>query len=129
MTYCEAMRLGAMKRPQAFGKLIDYSTGGTCARGAVLDACGYTLDGKEMDDRIIFEIALGILESADKGSPFGAKIVQMNDMFRMSRTAIADRIESQGLDREIPEELLRHKDKHEQSKELHHNDTRQLVSV
>lgn len=38
LKFSEAIRLGAMLKPQAFGKLQD--AGGSCAYGAALDACG-----------------------------------------------------------------------------------------
>lgn len=43
MKLSEAIRLGAMKRPQAFGVLFHRREGSTCAWGAALDAIG-TLD-------------------------------------------------------------------------------------
>jgi hypothetical protein len=40
MKLSTAIRLGAMLGPQAFGRLDDATTGGTCAYGAALQAAG-----------------------------------------------------------------------------------------
>lgn len=105
LRFSEAMRLGAMMRPQAFFKLHDTDTGGSCALGAVADALGalqasenaYTPDKN-------FKIpahwkAIGrhtLCPHCDQhvGTQIDHVIIHLNNDVRWTRERIADWIET-----------------------------------
>lgn len=98
MRLSEAMRLGAMNRPQA---RKDYQKdGATCAMGAALDACGVL--GSLGEPRTMAERRWPLLmaplvrhpESDNYMCPLWDAIITLNDHFNWTREQIADFVET-----------------------------------
>ncbi len=99
MRLSEAIRLGAMLRPQAFHGL--FKDGGSCALGAALDAMGIT-------DEEAFQRRLSLFEGASQIRVMvppccrclvdlhevDAVIVHLNDTHQWTREQIADWVET-----------------------------------
>jgi len=100
MKLSEAMRLGAMMRPQAFGVLINRDTGGTCAIGAVMDAVGilgqFGAHGRlqEVYPELTFQSVGGTINPIT-GAVYSRwqTIVDLNNYHKWTRERIADWIE------------------------------------
>ena len=103
MRLSEAIRLGAMSRPQAFGIFFSKDTGGTCALGAALEAIG----GLDEDDplsvkhnlllRRRFPVLLQPLSCPACGGDIGGdemSLAHLNDTHKWSRERIADWLET-----------------------------------
>lgn len=107
MKLSEAIRLGSMLKPQAFGSYR--ADGGTCAMGAAIDAIGGLVAGKS--DEVWPIVAQGPAvcpECADVihrhhhpynpyvvvCNPTGAMIIHLNDDHRWTRERIADWVQT-----------------------------------
>lgn len=97
MRLSEAIRLGAMLKPQGFGNYTD-QFGGTCAIGAACEAAG--IDAHSSPDVARYEIAYvrpidgacpecGVARFTGIG---GNLIVHLNDTHRWTRERIADHV-------------------------------------
>lgn len=102
MRLSEAIRLGAMLRPQAFGQF--YADGATCAFGAALDAVGrlYPLDSAQCfiaitaqgwDDIQYLRIAC-----PECGRSAAYTVQHLNNLHKWTRERIADWLE--GIEQE-----------------------------
>jgi hypothetical protein len=95
MRLSDAIRLGAMMKPQAFKGL--FRDGGSCALGAALDAIGCGLDDGFRDQLALFPTTIGIGRvTCPQCGRFGwidAVVVHLNDDHRWTREAIADFVE------------------------------------
>ena len=99
MRLSEAIRLGAMMKPQAFGVLID-DNGGTCALGAAYDAVGIKFDASGIPNGYLDELDLWLhriieLQAATcpecgLNTPAIGLIPHLNDAHRWTRQRIAD---------------------------------------
>ena len=99
MRLSEAIRLGAMMKPQAFGVLID-DNGGTCALGAAYDAFGIKFDASGIPNGYLDELDLWLhriieLQAATcpecgLNTPAIGLIPHLNDAHRWTRQRIAD---------------------------------------
>ena len=104
MRLSEAIRLGAMLKPQGYEMLIDQ--GDTCALGAAFDACGLITEGfdgfseEDYEARVfpLFPLlrqatlpcpACGFTPYID-GENFTDNIAHLNDEHRWTRERIAD---------------------------------------
>ncbi len=105
MKLSEAIRLGAMLRPQAFFRLFDRGNGGTCAMGAAADAIGaldhqlncYTSDFKSKrpnEWRSLFGVNPLCPTCAMTHGSVCEVIVCLNNDQRWSREQIADWVET-----------------------------------
>lgn len=101
MRLSEAIRLGAVLRPQAFGSFLNVSDGSTCAAGAAMEAIGELKDGNisEADIKKYFP-ATGWLvadpypeDAGEPAEPLIDVIFHMNDGWRWTREKIADWVE------------------------------------
>ncbi len=98
MRLSEAIRLGAMLKPQAFG---DYTDGiGTCALGAANEAIGLSANDDETEGPWPF-IAIGlpcpscgVTLGADPETGLGEMVEHLNDYHRWTREVIADFVET-----------------------------------
>jgi hypothetical protein len=98
----EAIRLGAMLKPQAFG--TQYDGRGTCANGAALDACGVLEDALRARTSVGFLFPITEqktsrcpqcgLRSDSCAKTFGGLIAHLNDDHRWTREEIADWVQS-----------------------------------
>lgn len=106
MKLSDAIRLGAMLRPvQAFYRLYDPGTGGSCALGAAAEAIGsgvfpdgYTVDAHARVPREWYVLRPTTMCPHCERSPAGAiqidhVIVHLNNEHRWTREAIADWVE------------------------------------
>lgn len=106
MRLSEAIRLGAMLKPQAFG---DYTDGiGSCAWGAANEAMGRPVDHEEVDDAWLVMLhppvahcpACGIvalstpIDDAEGQGAIAFLVEHLNDDHRWTREAIADWVET-----------------------------------
>ena len=99
MTLPEAIRLGAMLRPQGFGSLRGF--GKSCAMGAAGEATGLTGRGMERRLRTLFpELDETVTCSCRVQCPWhhlrmrlGSAITHLNDYHRFKRERIADYVE------------------------------------
>lgn len=98
MKLSEAMRLGSMNKPQAFGALI--RDGATCALGAAYEATGVLVCDDDDDKKGV--VRFPILDAVS-GCPacqfvhneyIGFVITHLNDEHRWTRERIADWIET-----------------------------------
>lgn len=103
MKLSEAIRLGGMMRPQAFGVFYDRIIDGVCALGAALDVCGALnkdnpIDGKQnhfLAERFPIVKALHVCpQCGSKGHFHEMLIAHLNDTHRWTREQIADWVES-----------------------------------
>lgn len=89
----EAMRLGAMMKPQGHGDLVA-EPGGTCAIGAALDACGVALSAASLVDAYDrWELTNRPCKHPVHGGEHWDVlnvIVDLNDLHRWTREEIAD---------------------------------------
>lgn len=103
MKLSEAMRLGAMLKPQTFGWFTD-AAGGTCAMGAATDAAGgHCLQEWSAVLRVSVATcpACGVTVRTGRGTyAGGALIVHLNDNHRWTRERIADWVETVERERE-----------------------------
>lgn len=100
MTLADAIRLGALIRPQTFGSL--FSDGGSCAYGAALEAAGvHEYDDAEKtfffvpsDVGIQWRMSARVQcpLCADRGGRF-IILTHLNDDHRLTREQIADYVE------------------------------------
>jgi hypothetical protein len=102
MRLSEAIRLGAMNRPQAYGSYFEKETNRTCALGAALDAIGLlALSGGDQQ----LYVAFPLLNLQGVPSPcgcvlvifadtLGGRITHLNDHHHWTRERIADWVES-----------------------------------
>lgn len=97
MRLSEAIRLGAMLKPQAFG---DYSVGvGTCALGAAHEALGKNADDEsewwwpELPRDAICP-SCGGMRHSDSSFAVGGVIAHLNDVHKWTREQIADWVET-----------------------------------
>lgn len=103
MKLSEAIRLGAMLKPQGFGMLFDGE--GTCANGAALDACGLLAEiGTHiLKNRFpIVEVQAERCFVCEKymaklafSTTLGGLVAHLNDDHKWTRERIADWVESQ----------------------------------
>ena len=99
MTLSEAIRLGAMLKPQAFATLWD-GRGGACALGAAFDAIGIGEDQSACDVPEPYRSWLGQRAECpvcpDEGGEYTRQetIAHLNDMHRWTRERIADWVET-----------------------------------
>ena len=103
MRLSEAIRLGAMMKPQAFGVLIDDDNGRTYALGAAYDAVGIKFDASGLPNGYLDELVLWLhriieLEAATcpecgVNTPAIGLIPHLNDAHRWTRQRIADFVE------------------------------------
>jgi hypothetical protein len=121
MTLSEAIRLGAMLKPQAFG---DYTDGrGTCAWGAASEAAGRDVDDNDIPDEW-FDLcdqptaacplcSQVFQRCCDRGlacacvddvAPVAVAIVHLNDHHKASREFIADWVATIEAQQEQPTE-------------------------
>lgn len=112
MKLSEAIRLGAMLRPQAFGAW--FSADGTCAMGAAMDAVGLT----ESDYHRTWSVWPNTLEIRTRcpesrvehctcGPSLSIVMQCLNDIHRWPREAIADWVEIQEKAWEDPQPVMR----------------------
>lgn len=102
MKLSEAIRLGAMLRPQGFGRL--HGNGKTCALGAAMSAAGWSeedLDKSPTTVQPSFFEAFPILskrvtvpEKGHERSLWYAISLELNDSCRWTRERIADWVET-----------------------------------
>lgn len=106
MKFFQAIRLGAMLKPQGFGRLID--GGATCAMGAALDACGVLGDVRSNSEVVVAAAARWPCVLQDVECPIDADahgalvciVVHLNDDHHWTREQIADWVETiEGKDR------------------------------
>jgi hypothetical protein len=93
----EAIRLGAMLRPQAFG--VDSDGVGTCAFGAAREAIGHDMSLEFFLMERVFPIVSSfpsVCPACGKQTAIKASIVSehLNDKHRWTREQIADWVES-----------------------------------
>lgn len=107
MRLSEAIKLGAMLRPQCFGKM--FFDDGSCANGAALEACG-EVDGTNMYR--LFPIVATRAPRCPACSEYDPRcrdichlIAHLNDEHEWTRERIADFVESleQAQASELPE--------------------------
>lgn len=108
----EAIRLGAMQRPQTRGTYYDYL--GTCALGAALDAIG--LLRQEPSDRLLQlqaafpilrdEVTLPVVAPDPFRYDLASAIIALNDQRLWTREAIADWVETLEQAKKQPEKEL-----------------------
>ena len=103
MKLSEAIRLGAMNRPQAFGAFEH--RGGTCALGAACEAIGLSIEvanHAHISERL--QSLFPVLRTQRVACPvcgrvqhcsLASLIADLNDRHRWTREAIADWVESQ----------------------------------
>lgn len=106
MKLSEAIRLGAMLKPQGFGVGAFYSSVATCAMGAALDALGAHSDdwATEMCARYQVLSIEGSCPECDKFERVISRIWHLNDTHRWTREQIADWVETlEPRDVEAPE--------------------------
>lgn len=96
MTLAEAIRLGAMNRPQGYGTYYNVGKDSTCALGAALDAIGeLTSDG--VGSQILHQRFPVLSQPFQRGCPFPdvfTAIYRLNDHHRWTRECIADWVEA-----------------------------------
>lgn len=106
MRLSEAIRLGAMMKPQSAQAYYNHETGGTCALGAALDAIGVLDIGTEYisyyaNTRALIAMWPWVFEGRTGFRPFEnglrpfEKITAMNDVLGRTREQIADWAEEQ----------------------------------
>lgn len=113
MKLSEAIRLGAMMKPQAFGSF--YDNGGSCALGAACDALGIDPNLETqflfVPDKIGYSVCpeCGMTRFQRNTAEDDAYlIVHLNDIHRWTREQIADWVETIEAQQEQPQdELLR----------------------
>jgi hypothetical protein len=103
MRLSEAIRLGAMMKPQAFGVLVDDDNGGTCALGAAYDAVGIKFDASGIPNgylgeldlwlRRIVELQAATCPACGVNTPAIGLIPHLNDTHRWTRQRIAEFVE------------------------------------
>lgn len=97
------IREGARLRPQAFGQMYEEPTrnaarlwlkdkGATCALGAACEAAGY--DVTDRGDRAAFVLSL-------RPGWARGRVIRLNDLDRLTREEIADKIEGTEYDVEV----------------------------
>lgn len=89
MKLSEAIRLGAMLRPQVFGDY--FISGGSCAVGAAAEACGIAESGTQRFR--VFEhshVSVFARSCPVCGFPPSNVVVHLNDWHRWTRERIAD---------------------------------------
>lgn len=99
MRLSEAIRLGAMNKPQVFGALI--RDGGTCALGAAYDAVGLLI-GENADVPCLGAEMFPLLNTASdcpdcyfvRNEFTGFVITHLNDLHQWTRERIADWVET-----------------------------------
>lgn len=96
MKLSEAIRLGAMLKPQAFG--LCYSDGRTCAMGAAWDAIGklhVTASDPSIDFGDSYWAVAGVsCPVCGRASGSGMAVAHLNDDHRWTREQIADWVET-----------------------------------
>jgi hypothetical protein len=93
MKLSEAIRLGAMMKPQCFHRLYDEITGGSCAFGAALDAVGgkYAEIPIEWFSSGAFHAVCPECDNTQRSDRYaGNTIAHLNDEHWWSRERIAD---------------------------------------
>jgi hypothetical protein len=86
----EAIRLGAMLKPQGFG-WFNTDDGGTCAMGAAMQAAGHIRDWPVVKKSPAACPACPLVRVSDNThNATGAMIVHLNDDHRWTRERIAD---------------------------------------
>lgn len=93
MTFADAIRLGAMNRPQAFFRAFDGV--GTCANGAALEAVG-RLPSAYIDVVDVWAVASLCVTQPVTGHEMMvvSAVRELNDEYRWTREDIADWVES-----------------------------------
>lgn len=99
MKLSEAIRLGAMLRPQGFGRSYDKRNGGTCAFGAACEACGIDVtDDKATGAAKLawygFYASLMGVPCPVCNASGSVTIPHLNDHHHWTRERIADWVES-----------------------------------
>ena len=91
MLLSEAIRLGAKLGPQAFGKLHDENTQGTCAIGAAFQVLG---EFRSEHQWCVAKIPIRCPDCGREKKKIYHIITHLNDHHRWSREAIADWVET-----------------------------------
>lgn len=99
MRLSEAIRLGSMMKPQAFGNFYGPERESSCALGAAFDACGMEVFGPDtkFDGPFgleYFEDEYEIIACPVCGIAEWPTIGHLNDFHRWTREAIADWVET-----------------------------------
>lgn len=106
MKLSEAIRLGSMIRPQAFGD--HFRGGGSCAMGAAMEAVGMTRGSEEPPEWLAMLSATGIrgcpVCHAPQNNAIGVSI-HLNDWHRWTREQIADWVETIERQTEQPQQI------------------------
>lgn len=109
MNLSEAIRLGALLKPQGHMGFLDQRSGGTCALGAATDAIGRLndlLDGRFYEFRE-WPVLGATVESPETGwrTTVWQSVVTLNDLHGWTRERIADWVETIEAQQEQPEAL------------------------
>jgi len=89
--FSEAIRLGAMLKPQAYHRMYDAVTGGTCALGAALDAVGMLTKWANVWLWTWTATSGGRCPLCMKWDDFvSSMVIHMNDDHKCTRERIAD---------------------------------------
>lgn len=101
MKLSDAIRLGAMLRPQAVGEL--FKDGGSCAIGAAIEACGISVASVDLNYdpiraqwpwvMVMRDVAPGAIDVSEVAPIDALEIIwRLNDLAHWTREQIADYI-------------------------------------